>query len=178
MSSVILSDTTPITPQMWAFYAVAATTLIYMVFVRPMQRQKKDPLNRMPGESRGGLAKQRAVERQMETLLVELSDMARQITGQLDTRAAKLEALMKEADQKIATLGAMVSNPAKSTDSAGNGGSVGAWPVETEPPMQDDPRHREVYALADAGQSASAIAQRLGRPGGEVELILALRPRK
>src|ERR1700677_4957671 len=103
MSSIDLSQTS-VSPQMWAFYAVAAMTLLYMVFVRPMQRQKKDPLSRMPGDSRGGLARQRAVERQMETLLVELSEMARQITGQLDTRAAKLEALMREADAKIAEM--------------------------------------------------------------------------
>jgi hypothetical protein len=34
-----------------------------------------------------------------------------------------------------------------------------------------------VYALADQGQSAYDIANQLGRPRGEIELILALRPR-
>ena len=36
-------------------------------------------------------------------------------------------------------------------------------------------RHAEIYALADAGQDATEIAARLGRPSGEVALILALR---
>jgi len=38
------------------------------------------------------------VERQMQSLLVELSEMSRQISAQLDTRSAKLELLIKEAD--------------------------------------------------------------------------------
>ena len=40
----------------------------------------------------------------MQNVLVELSNMARQITSQLNTRAAKLELLLQEADQKIAQL--------------------------------------------------------------------------
>ncbi len=38
-----------------------------------------------------------------------------------------------------------------------------------------DPRHAEVYMLADQGRSSRQIAQQLQRPEGEVELILALR---
>jgi hypothetical protein len=40
-----------------------------------------------------------------------------------------------------------------------------------------DPRHAEVYELADGGQSAQDIARQTGRPRGEIELILALRGR-
>jgi len=43
------------------------------------------------------------------------------------------------------------------------------------PEPQIDPRHAEIYAMADEGRSATDIASRLGRPSGEVELILALR---
>ena len=38
-----------------------------------------------------------------------------------------------------------------------------------------DPRHAQVYDLADEGLSAPEIARQLGRPSGEIELILALR---
>ena len=82
--------------------AIGALTIVFVVF-RPSLR-KKDPLN--PSTPKLGLAQQRSVEREMSNLLVELSDMARQISGQLDTRAAKLEALMQEADKKIARLDA------------------------------------------------------------------------
>jgi hypothetical protein len=45
-------------------------------------------------------------------------------------------------------------------------------------PIMEDARHAGVYELADAGMPAGQIAQRLARPSGEIELILALRPRK
>jgi C4-dicarboxylate-specific signal transduction histidine kinase len=143
----------------WIVYGMIALSVAYLV-LRPMLRKRRDPLERSaPLQS---LARQRAVERQMETLLVELSQMATQITSQLDTRAAKLEALIREADERITA--------------AGRGGFVhttrATRPEETPP----DPRHAEVYALADQGRAAADIAHQLNRPSGEVELILALRP--
>ena len=56
----------------------------------------------------------------MSNLVVEMSEMARQITAQLDTRAAKLELLIKEADEKIARLGA------SGESTSGNGAPVDA----------------------------------------------------
>src|SRR5262245_56288661 len=87
-------------PATWAIYGVAAMSLMYLV-VRPMLK-RKDPLARSPAKT--SLSQQRALERQMETLLVELSEMSRQMTAQLDTRAAKLQALLDEADRRIAAL--------------------------------------------------------------------------
>ncbi len=47
-----------------------------------------------------------------------------------------------------------------------------AWSGER---MEDDPRFERVYALADAGFSATRIAGQVGSQVGEVELILSLR---
>ena len=118
------------------------------------------------GHSIGGLARQRQVERQMESLLVELNNMARQISAQLDTRAAKLETLLKEADEKISRLAREPATPL----------AIG----RDLPPLapEEDSRHVAIYQLADSGLSAGQIAQRLARPNGEIELILALRSRK
>jgi hypothetical protein len=165
MSSIYLSDSAPITPQIWMVLAMGILTILYAVFIRPL-RQKKDPLARNPNQA-GSLARQRAVEKQMETLIVELAQMARQITAQLDTRSAKLEVLIREADEKIA---ALKSLPAGRPDPLP--------PEAPEPADLDDPRHAPIYMLADAGMNPAQIAQRLSRPGGEVELILALRPKK
>ena len=163
--------------QMWIFFALAMMALVYVSVLRPMMRKRKDPLEKPSGFT--SLSQQRAVERQMQSLLVELSEMSRQITAQLDTRSAKLELLIKEADEKIAAL-----------HRAGNGSMQGSAvsavtpasdPVEmpvVPAPLELDPRHVQVYALADEGQDASAIASALGRPRGEVELILALRGQK
>jgi type II secretory pathway component PulM len=171
MNALNLSQTPPITPQTWMVVALAMITIVYAVFVRPMLKQKKDPLARLPGKP-GALARQRDVERQMETLLVELSEMARQISAQLDTRAAKLEVLIKEADEKIAALRREPPTPtAVGRDLRPMVGDPGASHVE-------DARHVAVYQLADSGLNPGQIAQRLGRPSGEIELILALRSRK
>jgi len=162
MNSLQLADSS-MTPQAWAAVVLGLLTILYAVFLRPKMRQKKDPLSRP-----FGLPRQREVERQMETLLVELSDMARQVTAQIDTRAAKLEALIGQADQKIA---ALRSNPAPAEP---------ASPADVGPDFQtvEDPRHVAIYELADSGMNAAQIAQRLSRPRGEIELILALRSRQ
>lgn len=149
-------------------YALGALTMAYVV-LRPMMKRKKDPLEKMP---QFGLSQQRAVEREMSNVLVQLSEMARQVTGQLDTRAAKLEALMDEADRKIEELKRLTAGgtPLPPSESVQQ-----APPVRQPAPV--DPRHQEVYTLADEGHDTAEIARRLGRPQGEVELILALRMR-
>jgi hypothetical protein len=145
--------------------AAAGLTIFYAV-MRPMRR-RKDPLGRPPISS---LAGQRAVERDMSNLLVELSEMARQITAQIDTRAAKLELLIKEADEKLAALrSATLATPTPLTRPDDRPMQA----AEALPPL--DPAQREIYSLADEGRTPREIAARLNRPDGEVELILALR---
>jgi len=159
----------------WILVALAAITIIYVAFVRPMVKTKKDPLDKKPGQA--SLAQQRSVERQMQSLLVELSEMARQISGQLDTRAAKLEILIKEADEKIAALKS-AGGAAPPTPAAEFAIPAAAPHIKpTEPSDLLDARHAMVYALADQGRTAHEIAHEIGRPSGEVELILALRQR-
>ena len=161
----------------WIAIAAGILTVVYVTFVRPLRRKKQaDPLARTPNDS--GLARQRAVERDMSNLLVELSEMARQMTAQLDTRAAKLELLIKEADERI---GALRSGSALQPDSAGRAALEGVI-VEAKAPLgpsmpeqRIDPRHAQVYNLADEGLSPPEIARQLDRPSGEIELILALR---
>jgi hypothetical protein len=143
----------------WVLIIMAILTIVYAV-ARPMLR-KKDPLARPPAFA--SLAQQRSVERQMQNVLVEMAEMARQITAQLDTRAAKLEMLIKEADQKLAALKS-ATEPSSLPQAQAE--------MESAPP---DPQHAQVYALADQGHSPGQIAQQLKRPSGEIELILALR---
>jgi hypothetical protein len=154
-----------------------AFALLYVVFIRPLRKKgRRDPLDKPSG---GVLSQQRAVERDMSNLLVELSEMSRQMTAQLDTRAAKLELLIKEADDRIATLrraeaGITTVPPDEKTEPSEifSDPPVEAPAVAPAPP---DPRHLAVYDLADQGLSIQEIAHELGRPTGEIELILALR---
>src|SRR5205085_10728222 len=130
----------------------------------------------------------------MQQLLVELSEMARQISAQLDTRATKLELLIKEADEKLAALESAASasefrpvavrpprlalldshhDPDTREESANGSPHPGFGASERSPRCEEpnisalpDPRHAEIYALADEGRAAGEIAQRLGRPSG------------
>jgi hypothetical protein len=180
MQSILLEIPPPSPATSWIAIGIGVATIVYVAFIRPLGKKKKDdPLSRAPG-----LSRQRSVERDMSNLLVELSEMARQMTGQLDTRAARLEALLREADEKIATLRSLQSGGG--AGGAPHGVLVEAKLLEADAvPMRAaedaavaaDPRHAEVYDLADEGQSAQDIARQTGRPRGEIELILALRGR-
>jgi DNA-binding NarL/FixJ family response regulator len=168
----LILATLPI-PTEWIAPLIAIAATAYVLY-RSRMRLKKDPLFRLPAAN--SLSQQRSVERQMQNLLVELSEMARQVTAGLDTRAAKLDALIREADEKIARLTALLR--AASPEQSNGATSAPAAPVPPPPcAYEPDPRHVEVYTLADQGQTPSQIAGQLNRPNGEIELILALRPR-
>jgi hypothetical protein len=183
---VILSAPNPATSDQTLWVVVGSVGLIALYLImRP--KKKKDPLSSVPSFS---LTRQRDIEEQMSNLLVELSEMARQISAQLDTRAGKLEVLLKEADEKIAELRSArtaanipATIPAAPPAAGPPALDVPAPVVPTAPPPEPqrapsvDPRHAEVYRLSDTGQSAAEIAKSLFRPTGEIELILALRPR-
>jgi hypothetical protein len=162
----------------WLAVAAIATIVIY-VLMRP--RNKKEPLS----PPRFPLARQREVEEQMNTLLVELSQMARQITSQLDTRAMKLEMLIKDADERLAALQAAKNSEASVSSVTSDNHTSEAEVAElhfssrqtASPSVAVDPRHQEVYTMADEGRSPGEIARIVQRPAGEVELILALRPK-
>ena len=161
----------------YVILGIAAVFIVY-VMMRLTKRKKKDT----PFPTRS-LAQQRSTERHYETLLVELNDMSRQITAQLDTRAARLETILRDADERIARLEALNAQPPAKPDFA-------MPPQPTIAPVVEAPifktqdewpavpnEHAEICRMADDGQSVASIAGALGRPSGEIELILALRPK-
>ncbi|HVT89630.1 MAG TPA: hypothetical protein VHD56_12310 [Tepidisphaeraceae bacterium] len=160
--------------QAWTFVGLGIMGAIYVWVLRPLARRRDPLVKNTP--SFASLSRQRDVEKQMQNLLVELSEMSRQISAQLDTRASKLEILIQQADQRIAVLKNSAGFAPQRPESS-------APIVETEPPRAEveempDPRHSEVYSLADSGRDAQQIASELNRPRGEVELILALRGKR
>ena len=152
----------------WMVLVVGVLATVYLV-MRGRLKKRKDPFER-PSMS---LSQQRQIERDMNGLMVEMLDTARQMAAQLDTRAARLEVLMKEADTKLAAL-------KSATAGAPLPGAPEPAPITpiipSIPETPPDPRHAEVYSMADQGRSPHEIARKLNRPNGEVELILALRP--
>lgn len=173
--------------------ALGGFGLVYLVVLRPMMRKKKDPLDKPSPSSRGGLgsgiglSQQRMMERDMQNLLVEYERMMRNMTASLDTRAAKLEVLIREADEKLSALrtanqrnvsvfAPMSTLPASDEAPAAPPNIFESTPSSPAPAQPTiEPRHAEIYALADQGLSPKAIARQLNQPDGEIELILALR---
>jgi hypothetical protein len=177
--------------EMWM---IAAGVMLLAIWVLMRPRKTKDPLEQ--SVPRMSMAQQKNVERQMESLLVEFAEMARQISAQLDTRSAKLELLIKDADEKLAALGARLAAPdgaqgkvetLTETKAAAPAKTPAKAPVKssaknsaktsTKAQGPPPPQHADVYQLADQGRSPLEIAKQLNRPSGEVELILALRPK-
>lgn len=120
--------------------------------------------------------------REIEEAILELDRVARHIHGQLDTRMARLEGLLRAADAQIDRLTRLTRD--SETGSALDVTLDVALDPQTErttaaPPTMKQPAvpdgHTEVHRLADEGADAAAIAQRLDRPEGEIALILALR---
>ena len=100
--------------------------------------------------------------RDLQALIVELHELSRKINADIDTRFAKLEAAMRDADRRIATLTRLTRKT----------GQASPPPEDTADP---DLRHAIVYELADSGLKPVDIARRLGKTPGEIELILNLR---
>ncbi len=178
-------------PSSWIALLLGGFVLVYLSVLRPMMRRKKDPLAREQplNMSRGALARQRDIERDMQGLLVEYERMIRNMTAGVDTRAARLEALMREADQKIeamrAALGHSDSATPKQPESADRPPLRLVQPTPDEAASQDSParpaaddedsRYTEIYSLLDQGLSAKEVARRLGTTDGEILLIQSIR---
>lgn len=187
LSALAQSLSLPTDPAVYAFTAaILATGYIYL---KARRKTRKDPL---AGPSPfSSLSAQRRIENQMTELLVELEKMTRQMNAQLDTRAAKLEELIRQADERLAALeeraargpraerpgtgGVGLSDPGFAPAGVADPGvaEVGDLP----PPIPIDPRHAMVYRLADEGRNLHEIAREVQQPAGEVELILKLRRR-
>lgn len=148
------------------FIALAMFAIIVMMRGITRRIRGKSALTRQEAEARiPSLREQLEVRSNLQKLIVDLQDLARQINGHIDTRFCKLEVLLKEADQKIRQLEAL--------------GFGGKPPKDAQPPARaeekTDPERELIYKLADAGKSPVDIARELNKNTGEIELILSLR---
>lgn len=130
------------------------------------QRARTGSISRTPAraERPSPSAGRADVRRDIDALLVELQELSRRISAEIDVRFAKLEVAMRDADRRIAALNRLThqgqTKPVDEPEDAGEG---------------QDIRHAIVYELADQGYSPVEIAKDLGKTPGEVELILNLR---
>lgn len=122
-----------------------------------------------------------AMHRDLGKAMTEIETLARRLGDDLEAKTARIETLMRQADEKIATLQRMQAGANAIADEKPNPPGVAAMnrpAPEPDPPSENDapdPLSREVYKLADAGHSSMEIARKLSEQIGKVELILALR---
>lgn len=155
------------------------------------------------------LRQEQGVRRDLDSLMVEIEEMAKRLSHQLDAKAVRLEQLIEDADHRLTRLRHVAerlenASPDASRSAAANTSQADAASPsadskgttseadepgdllsasspaasrasETPSPEASDPLTRSVYALADEGYDAQAIASRLQEHAGKIELILALR---
>ncbi len=158
---------------------VIAVSLAIIVTKRRIMRSQRSA-NIPARELYEQLKSENGAKRELEALMLELDELARQLMGRLDSRFAKLEATIKDADERIDRLNRMIRAKNGHTaldvtvDEDGTDGLTSIGKAESQSREPDDP-HAEVYRLADQRLTPVEIATKVGRSTGEIELILSLR---
>lgn len=132
----------------------------------------------------------------LDAVVRDTEELAQHLARAMDTRAARLETLIREADDRLRRLeqARTWSTPAlpdgRGGESMGPGRSpsgshLAVRPTAGEPrdrvgSIENDPAdavQRQIFALADEGLGPVEIARRVNQPTGQIELMLALRGR-
>jgi len=159
------------------FGIFAAILTIIMISTRNRTRRSMQTPRHAARERYEAASKQSSSLRDVEDVMLELDKLAREVNGRLDIRFAKLEALIRDADERLATYERLTKSPTADEATEHLDITLGAaQPDAPDPPpkMQDSP-HAEVYRLADAGMTSIQIAEETGKTIGEIDLILTLR---
>lgn len=126
--------------------------------------------------------------RRLEVLVDELLTTAEATSSVVQEKAEQLAEAIAEADKRIAALKAPAAGAPAVPGQPAGAAPEPVVPTVTLPLPEPEPAvavaepepgvpvlHRDVYALADAGQDLTTIARTLGLTKGEVQLILGLR---
>ena len=166
--------------------AIIALTLLMRSTLRRTRRARTSATPSARARYRQ-LAHKQETTRDVDHVMLELDRLARDIQGRIDTRFAKLEAVIRDADERIARLARLIrgadADPDAGADAAPGRRSTldimlphedGHDSTEVETSKASDPR-QAIFELADRGVAPAAISEQVGKAVGEIELILALR---
>jgi len=124
---------------------------------------------------------------QLEILLHEADDKIARLEAathqgacgdEVQAAESELSEQRAEAEEMLSRLRGEGRSSLRDVASRSKNASKETVPSESQEPTEENsenPEHRNIFALSDSGQSAIQIAQQLGRPTGEIELILSLR---
>ena len=181
--------------------AIIAVTMV-MISLRRRSADRGSAPRAYAREQLAKLREQDEVRDDMAELMMQLEKLAREINAQVDTKFAKLEKAIADADARLAELKRLgvgeagtepdTLSPAPEATESGRTFSLqtetseeGASDLPTdattlEPPEPTEDRdsfQRQVLELTDAGKTPVEIARQLGRDVGEVELMINLNRR-
>jgi len=173
-SEILTADGTNTVQLVMIILGIAALAFLLISTRRRIMNSTRQPTE-TPREQftrRGGLSR---TTREVERVMAELDSLSREIHGRIDTKLARLEKLLRDADQRIALL----SQP---VDSSADRGSRLEILLEQEEPLDvvsgddntGDATQQSVVRMAEVGRSVLEIAQHVGKTPGEIELMLAL----
>jgi len=161
-----------------AIVAVIIVAIVMLMLATHRRSRDSGPSPReYAREQIARLRDQQQIRDDMQELLVQLQELSRQINAQADTKFAKLEAAIADADRRIARLERLLQ-AADALPAAGASPDESSSTSPAQPPERGDPFRRRVFELADAGLDPVQIAKQTGRNTGEIELILNLRRRR
>jgi len=142
----------------------AGILLLVIILMRKQKnRVRRGSPDDTPTERLADLRQTAAGRDTLHTVMADVEELAQRLAAQLDNKAARIEKLIADADDRLARLEQAAAGPAP----------------EPAPPHltnhSEDPTRARIYELADKGLSSIDIARRLDQPTGHVELILSLR---
>jgi len=153
---------------------IVGFSLLMMIVTRRRLREARNSPRAYVREQMSRLRDEEEVVQDVQEAMAQLEQIAREVQARIDTRFAKLEAVIRHADDRIARLERLLRDaPAPPSLDVTIDDQVPAAPEE--PAGQPDARRRLIYTLADAGRTPLQIAEETGQSAGEIELILALR---
>jgi hypothetical protein len=149
---------------------LAFGTLVLVITVTRLLRKASNRMRSKPIETpRETIGRVRAdasaAREPLSTMMAEANELSTSLAKMLDAKAARLELLIEQADERITSLRNMPDHRAPA------GPSRPPVPGASGPRLDD-----QVLAMVDAGCDVTQVARRLGCSIGEVELIVALRP--
>jgi len=162
------------TPQLALLGIIVAVTTIMLISTRRRIREARNTPRTYARELYGRLKEEKTTINEAQEVMIEMEELARHIHGRIDTRYAKLEKAIRDADERIDKLSRLVR-----VAQGGASVDVTAADQSADPPP-DKPGevpagHTDVCRLADAGLGSRDIAEEVASTIGEVELILSLR---
>ena len=173
-SEILTADGTNTVQLVMIILGIAALAFLLISTRRRIMNSTRQPTE-TPREQFARLGGLSRTTREVERVMAELDSLSREIHGRIDTKLARLEKLLRDADQRIALL----SQP---VDSSADRGSRLEILLEQEEPLDvvsgddntGDATQQSVVRMAEVGRSVLEIAQHVGKTPGEIELMLAL----